>query len=273
MRTKKLVLFYLTIIFVSYISGCSEEGVFDKEPELSDYPYPKEYDFTALDFPSANGSSWTYIEPESGIEQTLKIEGVRDINGITCRRLKHQLVGTPTNFLSANSFYLKADGEYTFRPYPVSATYFQKDLEYYTEYSFEICLPGPDDSCIDPKDGEENSTQHETFKQEHYPPRILWKFPIQVGNKWTVFKKPTPETVTVVRNVADVVSVKVPSGSYPNAYLVEERLYFGQPVERKPDALYWVVPNVGVVKYQYYVFTTQEPTVRTFELKEVKLIK
>lgn len=274
MNQKRSVI-YFTIILLSCLFGCSEEGVFEKTADLSDYPSPEEYEFSAVDFPSANGSSWTYIETELQVEYTEKIDGVRNINGTTCRRLKHQLLGGTTDFLSSNGFYLTADGEYAFRPYPVSATYFKKDLDSYTELAFEICLKGPDNLCVDEEDSEGKPVVHDTFKQEHFPPRKLWAFPMQVGNEWTVFKKPTNVAITVVRNVADIVPVTVPKDSYPNAYLVEERLYFGgtiDKIDKEPDALYWVVPGVGVVKYQYYIRVVDPPQIRTFELKEASLV-
>lgn len=270
---KERTVIYFTIILLLYMFGCSDEGLFEKDPDL-DYISPQKDEFSARDFPSANGSSWTYIEKESGLEYTRKIEGVRDINGETCRRLKHQLVGMPTDFLSANGFYIRLDGEYIGVTYPISATYFKKSLDSYEELAFEACIPTLDDACIDAKDSKE-SPQHEIFKQEHFPPRKLWKFPIQIGKEWIVFKKSTPETVTVVRNVAKVVSVNTPEGLYENAYLVEERVYFGDSkdkIDKKPDSLYWVVPEVGVVKYQYYDYATQSsnqsPKLRTFALKE-----
>lgn len=275
MKQKRIVICFFTIILLSCILGCGDDGIFEKKSDLSGYTPPSEYEFSALDFPSANGSSWTYLETELEIEYTVKIEGVRNIGGKTCRRVKHQLLGAPVDFLSANGFYVRLDGEYLRNPFPISATYLQKTMDYYTEYAFEVCTPSSEDPCIDAEDSEGSSIQHNTIKQEHFPPRKLWKFPIQVGSEWTVFKQSTPQTITVVRNVAEIVSVNTPSGSYSNAYLVQERLYFGDPKQqedKKPDALYWLVPEIGVVKYQYYDYTTQSseqsPLTRTFVLKE-----
>ena len=71
------------------------------------------------------------------------------------------------------------------------------------------------------------------------------------------------------------VSITVPAGTYNNAYLVEEEivglsqlpaLKFSDDSQRLEaanyePAKYWVVPNLGVVKYQYtYLLTERELT-------------
>ena len=117
----------------------------------------------------------------------------------------------------------------------------------------------------------------------------------QLGKEWVVFEKTTPPTTRVIRRVIDAnVSVTVPVGSYNNAYLVEEEivglaqeqalklsddLQTLEPASYEP-AKYWVVPDVGVVKYQYTYLSERETTTgevinlllsETYELSQFEL--
>jgi hypothetical protein len=103
---------------------------------------------------------------------------------------------------------------------------------------------------------------------------------LQVGKQWTVFEKTTSPSTHVTRRVINAnVSVTVPSGGY-DAFLVEEEIVglsqkeaftlVGDPprleLARYEPAKYWVVPNVGVVKYQYAYFRTATVNQSAIEL-------
>ena len=256
--------------------GCGEEGLIDPHGEVEFTPVVRA-GFQASEFPTNNGSAWTYISGGSrlynpgqeisvlalrGETFTIRIEGVRDINGITHRRatvseIKGDILTEegeeagvfriPVDHLTANALYYRFDSDFLGVDLPISATYFLKTSQAYTESAFDVF-----DNSLPP--------------QKHFPPRLLWDFPLQVQKEWIVFETKTSPVYRVIRRVIDAnVSVTVPAGSYNNAYLVEEEivglsrlpaLKFSDDFQKLEGASYepakyWVVPNIGVVKYQY----------------------
>ena len=272
--------------------GCGEEGLIDPHGEVEFSPRSSE-GLQASEFPTNNGSAWTYLNVGFGfynpgnetirdlLEEsfTIRIEGVRDISGFTHRRAtvseiravvltdrgeEERFFREVVNHLTANALYYRLDSDfYPFR-LPISGTYFLKTPQAYTESAFDVY-----DNSLPP--------------QKHFPPRLLWDFPLQIGKEWTVFETKTSPTHQVIRRVIDAnVSVTVTAGSYDNAYLVEEEIVglsllpafkFSddfqtlQPARYEP-AKYWVVPNIGVVKYRYtYLLRDRElEDGRTFNL-------
>ena len=265
------------------ILGCGEEGLIDPHGEVELSPAFSE-GFQASDLPTNNGSAWTYLNVGSGLyipEQgetilnlqeetfTVRIEGTRDISGFTHRQMtvseiraivrtesgqEEKLFRAPVNHLSANARYYRLDFDFLNFELPVFSTYFLKTPQAYTESAFDVYVFFLDNPVL---------------HQKHFPPRLLWDFPLQLGKEWTVFETKTLPVHRVIRRVIDAnVSITVPAGSYSNAYLVEEEIVGlsqlpalklsddFQTVEEAnyEPAKYWVVPNIGVVKYQYTYF-------------------
>jgi hypothetical protein len=224
------------VLLAIFLWGCGEDGIFDEELP----PPEKPMGLSALEFPTKNGSQWTYIANDTQERYTLSIDGVKDVNGLTNRRLKNSTRNAPTDPLSANGWYFRFNGEYISWPFPITTTYFVKTTDAYIENAFDVFI---------------EFWSNEPIFQKHFPPRKLWQFPFQVGNQWTVFEKNTPPKVIVIRRVsADKAKVTVPAGTYTDAYLIEEFIHTGENENialDEPDAKYWVAPNVGVVKYQY----------------------
>ena len=268
--------------------GCGEEGLIDPHGEVELSP-PSSDGFQASEFPTNNGSAWTYLNVGFGLYNpgqdeviqelleetfTIRIEGTRDISGFTNRQAtvseiravvstdrgqEERIFRAAVDHLSANALYFRGDSDFLDADFPLFATYFSRTPQAYTESAFDVYVFFLDNPVL---------------HQKHFPPRLLWDFPLLVGKEWTVFETKTSSALQVVRRVIDSdVSITVPAGSYNNAYLVEEEIV-GLPqlpalklsedfqtleVANYEPAKYWVVPNVGVVKYQYpYILTETE---------------
>jgi hypothetical protein len=191
-----------------------------------------------------------------------------------------RIILAPVDQLSANALYFRFNSDdFLGGAFPLVATYFLKTPDAYTESAFDAFVGLPDNPV---------------FHEKHFPARRIWDFPLQVGKAWVVFEKTTvPGTRVVRRVVAANVPVTIPAGRY-TAYVVEEEIVgfskevaFRQvgdtpqlePAQYEP-AKYWVVPDVGVAKYQYTVLipmrnTEQESFIllesTTFELKRLNL--
>jgi hypothetical protein len=270
------------------ILGCGEEGLIDPHGEVELSP-PSSEGFQASEFPTNNGSAWTYLNVGFGLYNprqdeviqelleetfTIRIEGTRDISGFTNRQAtvseirtvvstdrgqEERIFRAAVDHLSANALYFRIDSDFLDADFPLFATYFSRTPQAYTESAFDVYLFFLDNPVL---------------HQKHFPPRLLWDFPLLVGKEWTVFETKTSSALRVVRRVTDSdVSITVPAGSYNNAYLVEEEIV-GLPqlpalklsddfqtleAANYEPAKYWVVPDVGVVKYQYpYILTETE---------------
>ena len=270
------------------ILGCGEEGLIDPHGEVELSP-PSSEGFQASEFPTNNGSAWTYLNVGFGLYNpgqgeiiqelleetfTIRIEGTRDISGFTNRQAtvseirtvvstdrgqEERIFRAAVDHLSANALYFRIDSDFLDADFPLFATYFSRTPQAYTESAFDVYVFFLDNPVL---------------HQKHFPPRLLWDFPLLVGKEWTVFETKTSSALRVVRRVTDAnVSITVPAGSYNNAYLVEEEIV-GLPqlpalklsedfqtleVANYEPAKYWVVPDVGVVKYQYpYILTETE---------------
>ena len=62
----------LTIILLSSLS-CAEDGLIQPHGDAHISP-PSSADFRAVDFPTNNGSAWTYVNVDTDQEFTLRIE-------------------------------------------------------------------------------------------------------------------------------------------------------------------------------------------------------
>ena len=264
------------VLFMAILSllNCGEDGFIQPHGEVG-IPPPEITEFLAVDFPTNNGSAWTYIVVDTGQEFTLRIEDTRDIGGFTHRQMTVSEMRPPQPFnreavnnLSANNLYFRfpADDFYTDEFYevavPIFATYFLKTPDAYIETAYDAYIGG----------------ENPIFHEKHAPHRIIWNFPLKLGTEWVVFEKKTPPAVRVIRRVVGVNEpVTVPTGSY-DAYVVEEEIVGRRhdsdplPPAAIPPAKYWVVPGVGIVKYEFTLFfELDQPIRRSFELIDADL--
>ena len=286
---KNIIIVSLFAFVLLSILSCGEEGLIAPHGEVGFTP-PFTSGLQAFEFPTNHGSAWTYLNVGFELYRpgqnevildileetfTIRIEGTRDISGFTNRqatisevsgtvrverihfnqqgeeerviREEERLFRAAVDHLSANGLYFRADADFLDIDLPLSATYFSRVPQAYTESAFDVY-----DNSLPP--------------QKHFPPRLLWDFPLQIGKEWTVFETKTSPIHRVIRRVVDAnVSVAVAAGNYNNAYLVEEEIVglsalpafkFSEDFQtlrpaRYEPAKYWVVPNIGVVKYQY----------------------
>ncbi len=300
MIKNRIVIFIFSFMFF-FVLGCGEEGLIDPHGEVEFSP-SFGAGFQASDFPTNNGSAWTYLNVGDGLYNpgqgeviselleeafTIRIESTRDISGFTHRQAtvsevratvltertvfnqrgeeervaqkEERIFRAAVDHLSANALYFRFDSDFLDADLPLFATYFSSTPQAYIESAFDVYVFFLDNPVL---------------HQKHFPPRLLWDFPLQIGKEWTVFETKASPARRVVRRVIDAdVSVTVPAGNYNNAYLVEEEivglaelpaLKFSDDFQtlegaNYEPAKYWVVPNIGVVKYQYtYVLTETE---------------
>ena len=299
--TKNTIIIPIFSFLLFSILSCGEEGLIDPHGEVEFSP-AFGAGFQASDFPTNNGSAWTYLNVGDGLYSpgqgeviselleetfTIRIESTRDISGFTHRQAtvsevraivlaertsfnqrgeeegvvqqEERIFRAAVDHLSANALYFRFDSDFLDADLPLFATYFSSTPQAYIESAFDVYVFFLDNPVL---------------HQKHFPPRLLWDFPLQIGKEWTVFETKTSPVLRVVRRVIDAhVSVTVPAGNYNNAYLVEEEI-IGLPqlpalklsddfqtleVANYEPAKYWVVPNIGVVKYQYsYTLTETE---------------
>ena len=276
-----VVLFSCLLLFTA---SCGEEGLIDPHGDVDDIP-PSSEGLGALEFPTNNGSAWSYVNVETGQEFTLRIENTREVEGLTHRQMtisEIEIPGDPDSVSRDAVDHLSANAVYFYQSdirivQPIFATYFLKTPQDQIESAFDVSLPT------------------RVLHLKHFTPYRLWDFPLKKSKMWTVVEKVTEPTVLVIRRVVDEgVPVAVPDGNY-DAYLVEEEIVGlseetavrqsdADPsqleVARYEPAKYWVVPDVGVVKYEYNqmipVTVNQEQMyllrLFTFELKEKELL-
>ena len=262
----------IIIFFLLFLCSCGDEGLIDPYPEST---LPKATGkLYATDIPTDTGSAWTYINVDTNQEFTLRVEGTRDVSGITHRQMTVSEMSSveddefnwqAVDHLVANAFYLRLDNEFVdVFPFPIFATYFSKTPQALVESAFDIFLP--------------SSTSTVTIQHEkHFPPRRLWDFPLEVGKKWVVFEKTAGIPVEVTRYVAEKdAQVTVPAGSYTTFVVHEEVVYADSPEPSSflisPPAIYWIAPSIGIVQYRYSRYrATDALSSQTFALKSYHL--
>ena len=262
----------LLMAILLFLCSCGDEGLIDPYPEISLPKAPGK--LYATDIPTDTGSAWTYINVDTNQEFTRRVEGTRDVSGITHRQMTvsemssvedDQFNWQAVDHLVANAFYLRFDTEFVdVFPFPIFATYFSKTPQALVESAFDIFLPSSANTV---------TIQHE----KHFPPRRLWDFPLEVGKQWIVFKKTAGIPVEVTRYVAEKnVQVTVPAGSYTTFVVHEEVVYADNPEPSSflisPPAIYWVAPSIGIVQYRYSHYrATDALSSQTFALKSYHL--
>ena len=183
-----------------------------------------------------------------------------------------------TDHLSSNGCYFRQNGKLLVgAALPIYATYFFKSSTEFAERAFDLYF---------------GSTMPPIMHNVHPNFRKLWVFPLRKDVEWTVLEQTVSPTVRVKRRVVDdQVSISVPAGYFTDGYLVEEiiegkeaftsssnestKLEDLRDNTQPPDdtnllpaARYWVIPHVGVVKYEYFP-TADQPV--TYELISYQL--
>ena len=145
---QKPTLFTLLICLAISLSGCGEDGLLDPHGDVDVQPLSTE-GFQAVDFPTTNGSAWTYANVDTGQTFTARIEGTRDISGFTHRQMTIGELRPPfangvnrdaVDHLTANALYFRIDSDFFEFPLPVSATYFLKTPQAYIESAFDAYI-------------------------------------------------------------------------------------------------------------------------------------
>lgn len=252
-------LFFFCSLFPLFCSlfSCGD-GLLSPKEEVP-YSINRDSGLTAVDFPTKDGTVWSYISvpasPQEKIHKySISIEGTRNVIGYTHRRAKY------TEGEGSNSGDPKESFDFfssLLAPIPLTSSFFLKDSDSIVENAFEIFLESRNDLVVQP----------------HIPPRLLWAFPLKIGKEWTVSKtKSNPERTEARKVAADEILVKVPAGNFPNSYLIEERFFIGDQIPAEPTSKYWVAPNAGVVRYEYRDILSRAPNAkRAYELKELKI--
>lgn len=265
------VYIYSVFILTLLLLSCGNEGLIDPHGKTKIPPPDTTGTLLAIDFPTDTGSAWTYVNADTEEEFTVRVQGTRDIGGTTHRQMSISELTTtePDEFildvvdhLAANAYYLRFfETEFLELPLPILATYFTKTPQALIESAFDVYVPL------------ENPVLH----QKHFPPRLLWDFPLELNKEWIVFEKNIGIPVYATRYVADKdVQITVPAGSY-STYVVYEEVVYGVGDDASirlisPPAVYWVAPSVGVVKYRFSRYrATDTFQTQTFELKTVHL--
>jgi len=222
-----LRLFALCFILCIIVAGCSDEYPFDPQDSA---PVVHAGSLSALNFPTADGSSWEYISIDGEHTYTTKVTGTRYISGFTTKGMESDSE-IPVSDL-AWLYQL-----YQLYGFPVRTSFFTKDLDSYTEHAIEFWVDFLD----------------ETYYQKVLPKRVLWSFPLEVGKEWTVLKSYGVPEVTYTRKVVPADSIiNIPAGTFRNVFYVEEYVSIANaPNDEQIPGKYWLAPDVGVIKYEY----------------------
>ena len=229
---RRLIIFLMLLAVI--IMGCSESPFDPEDPvptlkiawtkiRISD-EIPGV--LTALDFPAADGSLWEYVSLDGEHTYTAQINGTKNVGGVTVR-------------IQESDSEIPVTQQGLLFGVPVRNSLFTKDIDSYTEHGFDLWLASVED----------------TFFQRNLPKRVLWSFPLYVGKEWTVSKSISAPEVTYTREVvSDSNVITVPAGTFQNVYYVEENSVFAGLLdeEQLPPSKYWIAPDVGVIKYEFW---------------------
>jgi len=220
----------LAICSILIISGCSDENPF--EPDSSS-PADPPGTLSAFHFPTTEGCSWQYELVDGNYTFTRKVAGTRYISSYNTRGME-----SDADFPVSDLAWL--DQLYQIYGAPVRTSYFTKDLDSYTEYAVELWVEYWDD----------------TLYQKIIPKRVLWSFPLEADKEWIVLKSYTVPEVMYTRKVISTGEVlTVPAGTFRDVFYVEEYTSIaGFSDDEQIPAKYWLAPDVGVIKYEYFDF-------------------
>ncbi len=216
------------------IAGCGEGNPFEDQDSV---PIETPGSLSALHFPTADGSRWTYISAD-GHTYTAEVAGTRNIGGVTARVMESDSAA-PVDQIAA------------LYGIPIRTSLFTKDLDSYTEHALELWL----------------DILNDTFFQRNIPKRVVWSFPLYAGKEWIVSKSYTVPEFTYIRKViSDNGVITVPKGTFKNVCYVEEYFSVGDlPADTEAPNKYWLAPDVGVIKYEYV-----DPMLNTTQVYELK---
>jgi hypothetical protein len=223
------------------LTGCGDDSPFEPQ-ELTPIEIPNS--LSAIHFPTADGSSWTYISPEDGHEYTSEISNTQNIGGLAVRMMENRL-----NIASDIPLDIPIDHLATLYGFPIHTSFFAKDLDSYTEYAFELWV----------------DFMQDVFFQRNIPQRVLWSFPLYEGKEWIVSKTLAPPEITYTRRIVSSNEIlTVPAGTFRDVFYVEEYVTIGDvQTEKELINKYWLARDVGIIRYEYVdamlnIFTTYE---------------
>ncbi len=222
----------ILLLLVSLI-GCGAE---DPMEDQDTTPLIDPSWFTAIDFPTADGISWEYIDSGKTYTYTTRVKGTQNLSGETVR------------ILESNSD-IPIDYTGTLYGFPVRKYMFTKDLNQYKEYAFELWVDVINDS----------------YTEKYIPERVAWSFPLYEGKEWTVLKPYTEPLFIYTRRVVSAnENISVPAGNFSQVFVVEEFVLSDNQQNLGLVSTYWLAKGVGVIKYQY--MDSSNVRVVTFEL-------
>ena len=102
------------------LAGCEAEPPFESEDSV---PTEISSSLTALNFPSADGSSWEYVSADGEFSHTVTIAGTRNLGGVAIRVMESDSEVPVDHLASLFGF-------------PVRTSLFTKELDSYTEHAF-----------------------------------------------------------------------------------------------------------------------------------------
>jgi len=234
-KTQRRLSIFLALLAV-IISGCGESPF---EPQDS-APVEMPGALTAFDFPTADGSLWEYVSVDGEHTYTVRIDGTQNVGGVAVR-------------IQESDSEIPITQQGLLFGVPVRNSFFTKDIDSYTEHAFDLWVASIED----------------TFFQRNLPKRVLWSFPLYVGKEWTVSKSfNAPEIIYTREVVSDSNVVTVPAGTFSNVYYIEENSVFAGLLdeEQLPPSKYWIVSDIGVIKYEFWDPFFNVPT--TYELSK-----
>ena len=233
-----------SVLCAIIITGCGEETPFEHQDSV---PAETPGALTALHFPTADGCIWTYVSADGEHTYTAKIAGTRNVGGLAAKIMESDS-DVPVSDLA---WLYWVYGLYGF---PIRTSLFTKDMDSYTEHALELWVDFWDD----------------TLFQRNLPKRVLWSFPLYVGKEWIVSKSRIIPEITYTRKVVSGSGVlTVPAGTFEGVYYVEEYISIADlPTEEEVPNKYWLVPNVGVIKYEYVDYISI--TTKAYELSDFK---
>jgi len=208
------------ILLLISLVGCGAE---DSMEDQDTTPLVDPSWFTAMDFPTADGVSWEYVDSEKTYTHTTRVKGTQNLAGETVRILE-------------NNSDIPVDYTGVLYGFPVRKYMFTKDLDQYKEYAFELWVDVINDS----------------YTEKYIPERVAWSFPLYEGKEWTVSRPYTEPVFIYTRKVVSAnENVSVPAGNFSQVFVVEEYVLSDAQQNLGLVSTYWLAKGVGVIKYQY----------------------
>jgi hypothetical protein len=82
------VLYLVSCVLILVFSGCGDESPFESQDTVPDFPPGS---LLALNFPTAEGCSWTYFSADRDYAYTAKVAGTRNLSGVAARIMENRL--------------------------------------------------------------------------------------------------------------------------------------------------------------------------------------